>query len=117
MTTAANKKSQKFDFPVTCTVKNIATQEHISLHGWVEQLTSTTMQIELPLSAEWLGEDYLEYTIKLPQPFTALSGQGKIEWKKHDKKNNHTKYRLALGILSYQQTGDLISILNQDEGI
>lgn len=81
------------------------------ISGSVCDLSLGGMKVSMPLPAPMPPEPNLWYNVDLPEPFSRLSGSGKIRWQQEDPERQRLWLGLEFATLSDEQRKDLEHII------
>jgi PilZ domain len=103
----------KVDIPIRFTYEDDETNRSITSRGRIEDISINGMCVELPLSAEIIEKNHIDFDVDLPNPFMKIKGQGKIQWKRWNAQKNCTTCGLKLEPMTLSQLSDLDMIIDE----
>jgi hypothetical protein len=99
------------DLPVRCVYEDEKQNRKVTLWGRIKDLSINGMKLMLPLSSEIIENQYLDFDLDLPNPFSQIKGHGEIQWKQWDKLKNYTACGLKLEPMTLKQLSELDTII------
>ncbi|MCD4814246.1 PilZ domain-containing protein [bacterium] len=103
----------KVDIPIRFTYKDDSSTKKVTSSGRIDDISLNGMRVELPLSAEIIERDHIDFSLELPNPFMKIKGQGKIQWKRWNAEKNCTTCGLKLEPMTLSQLSDLDAIISE----
>jgi c-di-GMP-binding flagellar brake protein YcgR len=92
------------------------TQDTGETTGKVCNLSLGGMKVSLPLPSQMPPDPDLWYDVSLPEPFSKLSGSGRIRWQQADPETQRLWLGLEFASLSVEQISDLEHIIGELQG-
>jgi c-di-GMP-binding flagellar brake protein YcgR len=99
------------DLPVTCNLEGGASRRQ--LRGRIKDLSISGIQLDLPLTAQELGTELVDFELDLPRPFSRIKATGEVQWKRWDEGRGATTCGLKLEPLSLKHLQEIDTIVRE----